>query len=280
MHLSALSLMAALAAVSPSPDPAETPILSATGTLSYDVEMTGERAGRLVSHRITVTTPVSSRGSGPVNLLGEAFTPSQQAEVEAMSAATSGDGEADILAAAAALDDMIAVCAVSNGEACRIARARYEAAEAVLSDHAAQASQAQAAVVRDETDDHRFLMLMPGEQGQDCGSVDAVWREGARHGQAHLPPTDLASCQTMAVLDRRTGDLALRMSPATVKIDQMRVVNLAPLADTAGLKLGALLMSVTLPLQPTELVDGRYAGSRTIEAGGMTYRFNWRLKID
>lgn len=285
MKIASFSLLAALVATFPALTPSlaqaqvEAPIAMATGILVYEVEMSGERAGRPVHHRIRVTSPVSSRGSGPLNLLGYAFTTSQQREIDAMSAATAGDGEADILAAGAALEQMLAACATPDTVICKTAQARYQTAEATLSAHATATTSAQAAVVHDRSDDHRFLMLMPGEQGQDCGSVDVTFQDGAQQAQAHLPPAELVACQTMAVLDRRTGDLALRMSPATVKVGQVRVVDLSPLADTPGIELGALRISLTLPLQPTTFVDGRYSGSRTLQAQGMTYRFTWRLTL-
>jgi hypothetical protein len=271
-----------LAGGSSAAEPAEAPILTATGTLSYQVEMTGS-GGAPIVHRISVLTPVSSSGSGPQNVLGAAFTDSQQREVDAMSAATigqGGDGVAAILDLNAALEAMIEACAPPGSSACPAARVRVEHANAVIEDHGAQIADAQGRIVHDDSDDHRFLTFVSGERGQGCGRVEASYQQGGRTGSASLAPSDMATCQTMVVVDRRTGELALTMSPASLLADGQRIVELTYLKEAPDLRIGGLMISVSLPPQPTAGADRDYAGSKTVEAGGRTFKFSWTLHVD
>lgn len=72
------------------------------------------------------------------------------------------------------------------------------------------------------------------------------------------------ACLTAAVLDRRDSSMALAMSPATMIVDGVQMVDLEHLADVPDVKLGALRLSVTLPLQAT-IGD---SGAKTVQARG------------
>lgn len=268
--------------------PLEAPVTNQAAVLSYEIEVTGTQGGAPLRHRIAVRTPVLARESGALNLLGSDFTDSQKAEMADMAATTQGDGdgEAALLEANRLLEAMMTAC--GSGEesrACEAARARYQAAERAMADHGARVAEAQAQVRRRDEDDHRFLVFTAGEKGADCGTVDAAYEQGGRKGGLHYPDpaeaySELAACQTMAVLDRRDGALALQMAPATLKVGGVRVVDLERLADAPGLRLGALRMSVSLPLQPTAGPEHDYAASRTVQAGSLRYVFRWRLELN
>ncbi|MBP6879238.1 MAG: hypothetical protein KBC34_14530 [Phenylobacterium sp.] len=58
--------------------------------------------------------------------------------------------------------------------------------------------------------------------------------------------------------------MALAMSPATMIVDGVQMVDLEHLADVPDVKLGALRLSVTLPLQAT-IGD---SGAKTVQARG------------
>jgi hypothetical protein len=266
--------------------PLETPLKNQAAVLSYEIEVPGAQGGKPMRHHIAVRTPVLARASGPMNLLGSDFTDSQKADMAEISAATQGDGDgvAAMLEANRLLETMLAACGADEGSAaCSAARARYQAAEQAMADHGASLAKAQAQVRRRNEDDHRFLAFTAGEDGADCGAVQADYEQGGRKGGLRYPDpaveySELTACQTMAVVDRRDGALALQMSPATLKAGGVVVVDLARLAGAPGLRLGAMRMSVSLPLQPTAGPDVDYAGAKTVQANGLRYVFRWKLE--
>lgn len=281
-----LSAVLGAFAASAAAAPLETPLTNQTAVLSYEIEVTGVEGGRPLRHRIAVRAPVLARASGPMNLLGSDFTESQKAEMAEMAAATEGDGDggAAIQDASRLLETMLAACGADEGAAaCAAARARYQAAEQGMRDHGARIGQAQAQVRRRDEDDHRFLAFTAGENGAACGAVTLDYEQGGRKGGRRYPDpaiesSGLLACQTMAVLDRRDGAVALQMAPATLEVDGVQVVDLERLAGVAGVRLGAMHMSVSLPLQPTAGPDGDYAGAKSVQAGGLRYLFRWKLE--
>ena len=74
------------------------------------------------------------------------------------------------------------------------------------------------------------------------------------------------------------GAIALQMSPATLKLDRARIVDLQRLQGVGDLEFGALRLSIRMPPQPTAGPDKDYAGASTYRAGGFSYTIRWRLK--
>jgi len=280
----AVPLLAGLASAAAAA-PLEASLTNQSATLSYEIEVTGMSGGKALRQRLMVETPVFAREADALNPLGHDLTQSQNEEIAAMAAATAGasDGTAEILEANRLLEAMMSVCTAGEGPACAAARSRYQAVEQRMAEHGAATARAQAAVVRRDEDDHRFLTFAAGENGAGCGTVRYEHQLGERriagvYPDANSPESGLIACQTMAVLDRRDGSLALQMSPATLNPGDARIVDLQRLQGVAGLKFGALRMSLILPLQPTAGPEKNYSGARTIQAGGLSYTFRWTLK--
>lgn len=272
-------------------DPVEPPATNQSAVLAYEVEVTGARGGRAVHDRLTVRTPMFARESGALNPLGDGFTEGQQAEMAEMSAATIGDGDdgtAAILESSRLMEAMVAACAANERSAtCVTARDRVLAAERRISEHGAGVAAAQAQVRRRDEDDHRFLMFMAGE-GPNAAppTVDASYNHGGRTGQLHFPGAnglgEAFSAGDMVVLDRRDGSMYLAVQWGLV-LNGERYVDIQPLVGVPGVKRLGLPFSSAVTLagpQPTAGPDGDYAGSRTIETGGLRYVFRWRLLKD
>lgn len=267
----------------------EAPLTAQSAVLRYEIEVTGQSAGKPLRQRLIVETPVIAKESSGFHPLARDFTETQNAEIAAMSEATTsaGDGNADMLEANRLIVAMEGACAGGENAACATARARYQAAEQRLSARGAAIAQAQASVVRRDDDDHRFLTFTPGPDG--CGMVRYEHQLGdlkvaGIYPGANDPAVSQIACMTMAVLDRRDGSIALAMSPATLKLDEGRLIDLERLQgakgvqDVEGLRFGALRMSVTLPMLPTAGPDHDYAGERTIGVGAISYTFRWTLR--
>lgn len=272
-------------------DPTEAPLKDQSAVLAYEVEVTGRRGGQAVHDRLTVRTPMFARESGALNVLGDGFTESQQAEMDAMSAATIGDGDdgtAAILESSRLMEAMVAVCAGNEASgACVAARNRVLAAEQRIADHGAGVAAAQAQVRRRDEDDHRFLMFMAGEGPSAApATVDASYNHGGRTGQLHFPGADgfgeAFSAGDMVVLDRRDGSMYLAVQWGQL-LNGVRFVDVEPLVGAPGVKRVGLPFSSAVTLagpQPTTGPDGDYAGAKVIEAGGLRYEFRWRLLKD
>lgn len=265
--------------------PLEAPLTNQAAVLSYEIEVTGTSGGKPLRQRLLVETPVFARASGAVNLF-DGFTDAQNEEIAAMSAATTseGDSTADMLEINRKVEEMGAACGAGESPSCAAARERYQAAEQRLAVRGARIAEAQTAVVRRDEDDHRFLTFAAGEMSTDCGIVRYEHQLGERKASGAFPDPKLPysgelACQTMAVLDRRDGALALQMSPATIGLsDGTQVIDLLRLVSAPGLKLGALHISLTLPPQPTAGAAADYVGSKSLEAGGLRYTFRWKLR--
>ncbi|CAN7373378.1 hypothetical protein LJR164_002260 [Phenylobacterium sp. LjRoot164] len=281
-----LPMLAALAAGPAIAAPLEAPLRDQSAILRYEIEVVGRTAGKPLLQRLIVETPVVAKESSGFHPLARDFTDAQNSEIAAMSEATmsAGDGTADMLESNRLVVAMETACSAGESSGCAAARARFQAAEQRLSDRGAAIAQAQAQVVRRDEDDQRFLTFAPGSDG--CGAVryehqlGDVKTAGVYPGPGD-PNASLVACMTMVVLDRRDGAIALLMSPATLKLDQARIIDLERLQgvqEAEGLRFGALRMSVTLPMLPTAGPEHDYAGERTIKTGAFSYRFRWTLK--
>lgn len=280
--------MGAWAASPAAADPLEHPLRDQVAVLAYEVEVTGARGGQVVHDRLVVRTPVFARESGGMNPLGDGFTEGQQAEVDAMSAATTGDGDdgtGAIMESNRLMEAMAAACADNEtSAACATARDRVLAAERRIADHGAGVAAAQARVRRDDEDDHRFLIFMAGDgPSAQAVAVEASYQHGARRGARLLPdPSGVGeafSAGDMVVVDRRDGSMYLAVQWGLM-LDGERYVDIQPLAGVPGVKRLGLPFSAAVTVagpQPTAGPGGDYAGSRTIEAGGLRYAFRWRL---
>lgn len=284
LPLLAAPLLAAFAGAAAAA-PLEAPLTGQSAVLHYEIEVAGVSGGKPLRQRLIVETPVYARESGAFHPLARDYTEGQNAEIKAMSDATvsAGDGTAAMLEANRLIEAMEGACAGGENPGCAAARARYQAVEQQLSARGAAIAEAQAAVVHRDEDDHRFLTYAAGGNGTGCGSVRYEHQLGERktasiYPEAGGPDAALVACMTMVVLDRRDGSIALQMSPATLKTDNARIIDLERLQGVQDLKFGALRMSVSLPMQPTAGPDRDYAGARTIKAGGLSYTFRWTLK--
>ena len=288
LSLLPLCAVGAFAAAPAAADPTEAALKDQAAVLAYEVEVTGRRGGQAVHDRLTVRTPVFARDSGGMNPLGDGFTESQQAEINAMSAATIGDGDdgtAAILESSRLMEAMVAACVADERAAsCRAARDRALAAERRISEHGASVAAAQAQVRRRDEDDHRFLIFMAGEGPSAAPpTVDASYNHGGRTGQLHFPGADgfgeAFSAGDMIVLDRRDGSMYLAVQWGQL-LNGVRFVDVEPLVGAPGVKRVGLPFSSAVTLagpQPTTGPDGDYAGAKVIEAGGLRYEFRWRL---
>ena len=269
--------------------PLEAPLTGQSAVLHYEIEVTGQSAGKPLRQRLIVETPVIAKESSGFHPLARDFTQAQNSEITAMSEATmsAGDGAADMLDVNRLVVAMESACSGGENASCAAARARFQTAERRLSGRGAAIAQAQAAVVRRDEDDQRFLTFVPGPEG--CGVVRYEHQLGdlkisGIYPEEGGPEAAQIACMTMAVLDRRDGSIALAMSPATLKLDNARLIDLERLQsakeieDVEGLRFGALRMSVTLPMLPTAGPDHNYAGQRTVRAGAISYTFRWTLK--
>ena len=279
----AAPLLAALASAAAAA-PLEGPLTNQSAVLNYEIEVTGTSGGKPLRQRLMVETPVFAREADAMNPLARDFTESQNQEIADMSAAMSsgGDGTAEMLEANRLLEAMMGACNGGEGPACVTARARYQAHEQRMAEHGAQAA-AQSAVVRRDDDNHRFLTFVAGANGDECGVVRYEHQLGEHriagvYPDPNSPDAGLVACQTMAVLDRRDGAIALQMSPATLKLDRARIVDLQRLQGVGDLEFGALRLSIRMPPQPTAGPDKDYAGASTYRAGGFSYTIRWRLK--
>ncbi len=241
----AAPLLAALASAAAAA-PLEGPLTNQSAVLNYEIEVTGTSGGKPLRQRLMVETPVFAREADAMNPLARDFTESQNQEIAEMSAAMSsgGDGTAEMLEANRLLEAMMGACNGGEGPACVTARARYQAHEQRMAEHGAQAA-AQSAVVRRDDDNHRFLTFVAGANGDECGVVRYEHQLGEHriagvYPDPNSPDAGLVACQTMAVLDRRDGAIALQMSPATLKLDRARIVDLQRLQGVGDLEFGAL----------------------------------------
>lgn len=280
----AAPLLAALASAAAAA-PLEGPLTNQSAVLNYEIEVTGTSGGKPLRQRLMVETPVFAREADAMNPLARDFTESQNQEIADMSAAMSsgGDGTAEMLEANRLLEAMMGACNGGEGPACVTARARYQAHEQRMAEHGAQAAAAQSAVVRRDDDNHRFLTFVAGANGDECGVVRYEHQLGEHriagvYPDPNSPDAGLVACQTMVVLDRRDGAIALQMSPATLKLDRARIVDLQRLQGVGDLEFGALRLSIRMPPQPTAGPDKDYAGASTYRAGGFSYTIRWRLK--
>lgn len=269
--------------------PLQSPLTNQAAVLSYEIEVTGASGGKTLRQSLAVETPVLAREADGINPLAQALTEGQEQQVAEISASMMAAGaEAginEILEANRLLEAMAGACAGSEGAACAEARARYQASERRMAEHGAEAARTQTEVFQRDEDRYRFLTFAAGERGGGCGVVRYEHQLGERRIAGVYPDPDspergLVACQTLAVLDRRDGTVALQMSPATLNIGGVRIVDLQKLQGVSGLEFGALRMSVRMPPQPTRGPDQDYAGARTVPAGGLSYTFRWRLKLN
>lgn len=283
-----LALSALLLATSALASPLEPPLRNQRAVLAYEVEASGLLNGQKIHDRLMVRTTVFAETSGPLNPLAEGFTKSQQAEIDAMSAATGSadEGVAAIQDANRLIEAMAAACVSGEGSpTCAAARARYMAAEQAMRDHGARAARAQDQIDHDDRDDHRFLVFMAGAAPDgDRTIVEASYEHGGRSGTVRLPDPalpggDAFSAGDIVVVDRRDGAIFLAVQGGLSLPGRPVIVDIRPLAGAPEIRRLGLPFSaqVTLAPQPTGGATEDFAGQAVIERGGLRYRFRWTL---
>lgn len=267
----------------------ETPLPAGrTGSLAIDIEVTGQRGGDALDRRMQLRLAMVSSETVGMDILGNEADEDMQAAAahQAELGTLVQSGEADMLAAANALQSMLSACAAGEeSPGCLAAKRSYEAANArvnALGDAvASKGAQAPA-----PTGAHRYQQWMTSVD-RGCGTIHAVLREGRSTVEASLPAGDsvdekLVACGSTFVLDRRAQRITLVVNPVTIRLPAGGdFLDLVDLDESPGAETDHMAESLTLRNQPIEGAADHFTGRKAYRSErGVVTTVSWTFTAD